>query len=108
MYSPCVTDANDMVNVAKRKLEELVGQDTGSIRKAKEGVVRKDCPNAHSPGMQGGFPAKTAERSVAMHNVDLFTNDDIAKYGEEREDGWERGRAVDDEEGHVIHLEAIR
>lgn len=71
-------------------------------------MVRKDGPYAHGPGVQSGFPAETAERSMAMYNIDLFTDNDVAEYGEERKDGWERGRAVDDEEGHIVDLEAVR
>ena len=38
---PGMTDANDMIDIAERKLEELVGEDTAGVCKAEKGVVGK-------------------------------------------------------------------
>ena len=51
--------------------------------------------------------AQTAETRMAMHNLYLLPNDDVPKDREEREDGRERGLAVDDEERNVVDLQAI-
>lgn len=45
---------------------------------------------------------------MAVYNVDLLSNDDVAEYWEEREDGRKRGRAIDDEEGHIVDFETVR
>lgn len=84
--APSVADTNDMVDIAQGKLEQLVGEDAGSIGKAKEGVVGEDGPDAHGAGVQGGFPTEIAERGMSVYDVDLLTDDDIPKDWEEGED----------------------
>ncbi|KAF3395177.1 hypothetical protein DPV78_009150 [Talaromyces pinophilus] len=42
-----------------------------------------------------------------MNDLNLFANDDIAEYGEEREERRHRGLAVDDEEGDMVDFEAV-
>ena len=44
---------------------------------------------------------------MTMNNLNLFANDDIAEYGEEREERRHRGLAVDDEEGDMVDFEAV-
>jgi hypothetical protein len=46
-----MADANDMVDIAQSKLQELVGEDAPCIREAKQTMVREDCPEAHRPRM---------------------------------------------------------
>lgn len=48
---PCVADTNDMIHVTQSELEQLVREDTGSIRKSKKTMIRKDRPQAHGPRM---------------------------------------------------------
>jgi hypothetical protein len=43
-----------------------------------------------------------------MYNLNLFSNYDVAEYRKEGEDGGEGGFAVDDEEWHMVDLQAIR
>lgn len=45
---------------------------------------------------------------MAVDNVDLLPNNDVAEYWEEREDGWKRGRAIDDKKGHIVDFETVR
>jgi hypothetical protein len=52
--------------------------------------------------------AKAAETGMSMYYLNLFSNDDIAKYWEEGEHGWKCRGAVNDKEWDVIHLQAIR
>lgn len=104
---PCIADADDMVHITQRELEQLVGKNASSVGKPKQGVIREDCSYAHGPGMQGCFPAQTAEGSMSVDDVDLLSYEDITEYREEREDGGKGCRAVDDEEGDVVDLEAI-
>ena len=52
--------------------------------------------------------AKTAQTRVAMHNLNLLSNDNIPEDGEEREDGWEGRCSIDDEKWNVVDFEAIR
>lgn len=58
--------------------------------------------------MQNSFPAHTAQASMAMHNLNLFANDDVAEDGKEREDCWECGSSIYDQERYMVDLEAIR
>jgi hypothetical protein len=44
---------------------------------------------------------------MAVDNLDLLADDDIAEDGKSGEDGWERGLPVDGPEGYVVYLEAI-
>jgi len=102
-----MTDADDMIHVAECELQQFVGQDTGSVRKSKKRVIRKDCPQPHGPCMQNSFMAETAQACMPMHNLYLLSDDNVAKDWEEREDGWEGRCAVDDEEGNMVDFEAI-
>lgn len=96
-----------MIHITQSELEQLVGKDASSVGKSKQGVVRENSPYAHGPGMQGCFPAQTAEGSMAMDDVDLFPDENVTENREEGEDGGEGRRAVDDEEWDVVDLEAI-
>ena len=44
---------------------------------------------------------------MSMHYLNLLPNDDVAKDREEGEDGWKGRGAVDYEERHIVHFEAI-
>jgi hypothetical protein len=70
-------------------------------------VVREDGPQTHGTRMKNSFSAKAAETGMAMDNVNLLADDDIAEYGEEGEHGRKRRFAVNDEEGNVIDLQSI-
>jgi hypothetical protein len=104
---PCMTDTYTMVNVAERKLEQLICQDTRGISKAKERMVGKDGPQPHGPRMQVGLVTHAAQAAVAVDNLDALANEDVAHDGEPGEDGGEGGVTVDDEEGDVVDLEAV-
>ena len=45
---------------------------------------------------------------MAMDNIDLLSDDDIAEYWEKGEDGRKCRFAVDDKEGNVVDLQSIR
>lgn len=104
---PCIANTDDMVNITQGELEQLVRENARSIGEAKQGVIGKDSPYAHGPGMQGCFPAQTAEGSMAMDDVDSFPDENVTENREEGEDGGKGRRAVDDEEWDVVDLEAI-
>lgn len=78
-----MADTDRVINIAQGELEQLVGQDRGSISKSKEGVVRKHCSQAHRSRVENGLSTETAETRMTMHNLDLFPNDDVAEDGEE-------------------------
>jgi hypothetical protein len=96
-----------MVHITQRKLEELVGQNGGGIGESEERVVGKDCAQSHRSRMENGFSTEATETSMAVHNLNLFANHDIAEYGKERKDSREGSFAVDDEEGDVVDFQAI-
>ncbi|KAL1844434.1 hypothetical protein VTK73DRAFT_2564 [Phialemonium thermophilum] len=107
MNIPCVAHADNVVHVAQGKLEKLVGQDAARIGKAKEGVVGEDGAQAHGAGVQDSLVAEAAETGVAVDDLDALAQHDVAEDGEEGEDAGEGGAAVDDQEGHVVDLEAV-
>jgi hypothetical protein len=51
--------------------------------------------------------AKTAQACMAMHDLNLLSNDNVPEDWEERKDGWESRGAVDDEEWDVVDFETI-
>lgn len=57
--------------------------------------------------MQDCFTAKTAQTTMAMYNLDLFSNHDIAEYGEKGEERRHRSFTIDDEERDVVHFKTV-
>lgn len=102
-----MADAYDMIYVAQCELQELVGEDSSRVSKAKETVVCKDGPQSHSSSMQNCLMAQAAQTCMAMYDLDAFANNNIPEHREEGEDGGEGSLAVDDEEGHVVDLQTI-
>ncbi len=70
-------------------------------------MVGEDGPQAHSARMQDCLVAQTTKTGMAVYNLDSFAYDDVAKHGEEGEDGGEGGLPVDDEEGDIIDLQPV-
>lgn len=103
-----MTDAYDMIDVAQSKLQKLVGEYSAGVSKAKQAMICEDSSQTHSPGMEDCLMAQTAETSMAVYNLDAFAYHNVSKYWEEGEDSGKGSLAVDDEEGYVVHLEAVR
>lgn len=103
-----MADTDDMVNIAQDELQEFVRQNARCVRKAKQAVVGKDGPQSHCACMEDSLETEAAETAMAVYDLNLFPYDDIAEDGEEGEDGWEGGFAVNDKEGHVVDLEPVR
>lgn len=70
-------------------------------------MVSEDGTQAHGAGMQDGLMAQAAQTGMAVNDLDLLTDDNVAEDGEEGEDGRKGGLAIDDKEGHVVDLEAV-
>jgi hypothetical protein len=107
LFVPSVTDANDMVDITKRKLEQLVGQYASCVREAEQAVVCEDSPQTHCSSVQYGLIAQAAKTSMAVYNFDSFANHNVAEDGEKREDGREGRFSVDDEEWDVVDFETV-
>lgn len=52
-----MTDADNMIDVAESKFQQLVGQYTSCIGKAKKTVIGKDGPQSHRTCVQDAFDA---------------------------------------------------
>lgn len=102
-----VADAYAVVYVAEGELEHLVGEDAGGVGEAEERVVGEDGAQAHGAGVEDPLVAEAAQAAVAVDDLDALADADVAEDGEEGEDGGKGGLAVDDEEGHVVDLEAV-
>lgn len=102
-----MADTDNMIHITQRKLEQLVGQNAGSIRKTKQGVVRKHRSQTHGPRMQDSFMTEVAKTRVAMNNLDLFANNDVPKDWEEREDSWHSALSIYHQKRHMIDFEPI-
>lgn len=102
-----VADTDDMINIAEGELEELVGKNAGSVGETKQTVVSKDGTQAHGAGMQDSFVTQAAQTGMAVDDLNLLADDNVAEDGEEGKDSREGGLAVDDKKGHMVDLEAI-
>lgn len=78
MYIPGVAHAYAMINIAQNKLEQLVCQDTGSIRKSKERMIGKYSPQPHGSRMQDAFVAERTKTAMAMDDFNLLTDADVS------------------------------
>ena len=96
-----------MIDIAQRELQKLVRQDTGGICEAEKRMIGKHGAQAHGPRMQYRFLAEIAQTTVTMHNLDLLTNDNVSKDGEEGKHGGKRGLSVYDQKGNMVDFESI-
>lgn len=102
-----MTDADRMVDITQCKFKEFVGEDGGSVSEPKKGVIGEDGSQTHCAGVEDGFATEAAETRMAMNNLNLLSNDNVAEDGEEGEDGGEGSFAVDNEERNMIDLQSI-
>lgn len=58
--------------------------------------------------MQDSFVTQTAQAPMAVDNLDLLPDNNVAEDREEREHGRHCGFPVDDQERDVVDLQAIR
>jgi hypothetical protein len=106
-FSPSVTDADNMIHITQSKLEQLIRKYARRIRKPKQTMIRKDCPQPHRPRMQYRLMAQTTQTSMSVYNPNALAYDNVAEDGEEGEDGGEGCFAVDDPKGDVVDFEAV-
>lgn len=78
-----MANTNDMIHIAQCKFQQFICKDTSRVRKPEKTMIRKASPQPHSPSMENCLMAKTTQRSVAMDNVDLLADQNIAEDGEE-------------------------
>lgn len=96
-----------MVHITQDEFEQFVRQDTSSIRKSKQRMIRKHCSQPHRPRMQDRLMAQITQTPMTMHNLNLFPDTYIPEDREEREDGRKGGLAIDNKEGDVVDLQAV-
>ena len=70
-------------------------------------MICKDSAETHCPSVQNGFVAEATKTGMPMHNLNLFSQDDVAENWEERENGGECRFTVDDKERDVIDFETV-
>ena len=70
-------------------------------------MIGEDGSQTHCAGVKDGFATEATETRMAMDNLDLLPNDNVAEYGEKGEHGREGSFAVDNEERNVIDLESV-
>lgn len=75
-----------MANIAQTELEQLVRHYTGRITESKETVVREDGVQTHRSSMQQSFVAKIAERSMAVNNLNLLSDENLPENRKRGED----------------------
>jgi hypothetical protein len=78
-----MADANYMIHITQCELEQFVRQDTSSIRKSEERMIRENSTQAHCSGMQDRLMTKATETCMAVHNFNRLSGDDVAEDGEE-------------------------
>lgn len=89
-----MADTNDMVYITQREFEKLVCQYTSSIREAKQRMIREYSPQTYRAGVQYCLVAETAEAGMTVYNLNLLSDDNIAKNWKEREHRWKRASSV--------------
>ena len=103
-----VADADDVVDVAQRELEQLVHQDAGGVREAEELVVGEARRDAHRARVKDRLVREVRECLVAVHDVDALADDRVVEH---REGAVDRRQAVAVVEGllrDVVDLQAVR
>jgi hypothetical protein len=96
-----------MPDITQTELQQLVRHDASSVGKAEEAVVRKHSNEAHSPGVEQAFVAQIAEGCMAVHDLDLFADENLSQMWKRGEDGWEGRGAVHHPMREVIDLESV-
>jgi len=102
-----MADADDMVNITQRKLQKFVCQDTSSISKAEQGVIRENSSQAHCPRVEDRLMAETAQTCMAMYNLDLLPDDYVSEDWKEGEHCREGRGSIYDQKRYVINLETV-
>jgi hypothetical protein len=78
-----MANTNNMIYVAQYKLQQLIRQNTRSVRKSKQRMIREHSAQPHRPRMQDSLMAETAQAGVTMYNGDLFSNEDVSEDGKQ-------------------------
>ena len=86
-----MTDTYDMSNITQAELQELISENTSRIAESKETMVGEHSMQAHSSCMKKSFVAKIAQRSMAVDNLNLLSDEDLPQMWEGRENCRERG-----------------
>lgn len=102
-----MANAYYMINIAQAELQKFVRENRSCIGKSKKRMVREYCPQPHGSSMQDGFMTETAQTGMTVDNLNLFANDDIPEYGEEREHRGHSRLAIYDEERDMVNLESV-
>lgn len=105
--SPCMAYTNAMIHITQSKLEQFIGQDTRSIRKPKQRMVREYRPQPHRSSMQNSLMTQTTQTRMPVYNFDLLSDDDISEDRKERKDCRHSRFSIYYKEGHMIYLKAI-
>ena len=102
-----MTDADYMVHITQCKFEQLICQDTRSIREPKKRMIRENRPQPHSPSMQDGFMTKTAQARMPMHNFNLLSDDNVPEDREEGKHGGKSGFSIYNEKRNMVDFQTI-
>jgi hypothetical protein len=70
-------------------------------------MVRKHCAQPHRARMQNRLKTETAQTGVAVHDLNLLPDDNVAENREKGKHGREGRLPVDDEEGDMVDFESI-
>ena len=97
---------NHMPHVTQTKLEQLIRQNTRRVGKAKQTMIGKHRRQAHGARVQQALVTQVAQTGVAVHDLDVLADEDVAQDGEGGDDGGEGGGAVDDPVRQVVDFEA--
>lgn len=100
-----MTDAYHRICIPQGARQQLVCQHSNRTIQLEQAVVRKDSPNPlprlplastltkrqiEKGRVEHCFVSKTAERCMAVQNLDLFADDDVSQVGQKGEVLWER------------------
>lgn len=108
VHPPSMRDADDVIDVAQRELEQLVCHDASSVTEAKKRMIGKDRPQTHRTCVQDALMAQITERCMAMHNLNLLANEDLSEQWKGAEDCRESRAAIYHPVWKVVDLDPVR
>ena len=103
-----MTDNDHMVDIAHGEFEEFVGEYRASVCESKQRMVCEDGAKTHGTCMKNAFMAKAAETCMPVHDLYVFSDEDVAKDGKAGEDSWKCCLSENDKKRDMVDLQAIR
>lgn len=84
---PGVGNTDDSIAHREEHFQQFVGDDGTGVGKAKQGMVREDGLEAEGLGVEHHLVGQCRESGMAVHYVDLLTDENVPNKWETGEEG---------------------